>query len=326
MARLLENVYTLRKNTLPAEFWLQLDNTARENKNQKMLRFSILMTLRGVFKTISLCFLRKGHTHEDIDGPFSQTSPVVSKADFQSAMELEESLNYNMRQLRVDGEAREHSLAYIMDETTDWDLYAKGIVDTEFVWGLGGPNAPHMFQFVCRKYLPVGSFVCPIEDREDLSNSHEGDVFMMTKQYLHDDDWAQVVFVCGADKAVHPMPMPTSVAANKVVSRKDAAEILKQCQLAAEQGFLSSEGRSFLENYAHGTLRKRPRPDEYSFLRHRFEAVANRAKRQRTIVYDGISMGVNQVRVKPGPLRADDRGDDVAAYLAPLADDVGDDG
>ena len=59
---------------LPKNLLLQLDNCARENKNQYLFAYLSLLVARGVFKTIQLGFLMVGHTHEDIDAMFSRFS------------------------------------------------------------------------------------------------------------------------------------------------------------------------------------------------------------------------------------------------------------
>ena len=59
---------------LPKNLYLQLDNSAKDNKNQYLMAFLSLLTARGVFKEIQVGFLLVGHTHEDIDAYFSHLS------------------------------------------------------------------------------------------------------------------------------------------------------------------------------------------------------------------------------------------------------------
>ena len=49
---------------LPPVLYLQLDNTARENKNKFIMTFLALLVERGVFEKIKVNFLLVGHTHE----------------------------------------------------------------------------------------------------------------------------------------------------------------------------------------------------------------------------------------------------------------------
>jgi hypothetical protein len=55
----------------PHTWFLQLDNTTKENKNQFTLAYLQMLVDTGVFKRIEVSFLPVGHTHEDIDQRFS---------------------------------------------------------------------------------------------------------------------------------------------------------------------------------------------------------------------------------------------------------------
>ena len=50
---------------------LQFDNSAKDNKNQYVMAFYLLLTAKRVFKEVTVGFLIVGHTHEDIDVHFS---------------------------------------------------------------------------------------------------------------------------------------------------------------------------------------------------------------------------------------------------------------
>ena len=56
---------------LPKKLFLQLDNSAKDNKNRYVLAFCSLLIARRVFKEVTVGFLIVGHTHEDIDAHFS---------------------------------------------------------------------------------------------------------------------------------------------------------------------------------------------------------------------------------------------------------------
>jgi len=55
----------------PPIFWLQLDNTSRENKNKWTLAFCSWLVHLGWFFEVVISFLPPGHTHVDIDQMFS---------------------------------------------------------------------------------------------------------------------------------------------------------------------------------------------------------------------------------------------------------------
>ena len=56
---------------LPKKLFLQLDNSAKDNKNRYVMAFCSLLTAKRVFKEVTVGFLIVGHTHEDIDAHFS---------------------------------------------------------------------------------------------------------------------------------------------------------------------------------------------------------------------------------------------------------------
>ena len=56
--------------TRPTELNVQLDNTAKDNKNRATLGYFAYLVGSGVFKRVIVSFLPVGHTHEDIDGVF----------------------------------------------------------------------------------------------------------------------------------------------------------------------------------------------------------------------------------------------------------------
>jgi hypothetical protein len=62
---------------LPRNLYLQLDNCAKDNKNQFLMAFMSMFRHRGVFKEIQVGFLLVGHTHEDIDAYFSHLSKTL---------------------------------------------------------------------------------------------------------------------------------------------------------------------------------------------------------------------------------------------------------
>jgi hypothetical protein len=64
---------------LPRKLFLQLDNSAKDNKNKFVMAFYSLLTARHIFKEVMVGFLVVGHTHEDIDAYFSYLSKLVKR-------------------------------------------------------------------------------------------------------------------------------------------------------------------------------------------------------------------------------------------------------
>ena len=63
--------------SLPKKLFLQLDNSAKDNKNRYVMVFCSLLTAKSVFKEVTVRFLIVGHTHEDIDVHFSYLSKLL---------------------------------------------------------------------------------------------------------------------------------------------------------------------------------------------------------------------------------------------------------
>ena len=62
---------------LPRKLYLQLDNSAKDNKNKYLMTFLFLLTARGIFEEIQAGFLLVGHMHKDIDVHFSHLSKAL---------------------------------------------------------------------------------------------------------------------------------------------------------------------------------------------------------------------------------------------------------
>ena len=76
------------------EVILQADNTARECKNNCMLRFAALLVSLHQVKRVELRFLTSGHSHEDVDMFFAQminfierSKDVQTPADYKSLLD-----------------------------------------------------------------------------------------------------------------------------------------------------------------------------------------------------------------------------------------------
>eukprot|EP00057_Strongylocentrotus_purpuratus_P029472 XP_011683946.1 PREDICTED: uncharacterized protein LOC105447505 isoform X2 [Strongylocentrotus purpuratus] len=87
-ATILLQVLHKYSTTLPDTLYLQMDNCGRENKNQCLLGLCALLVELDVFKKVKLCFLMKGHTHEDIDQLFSRISTYTSKHNIPTLSSL----------------------------------------------------------------------------------------------------------------------------------------------------------------------------------------------------------------------------------------------
>ncbi len=90
------------KGPLSPKFFVQVDNCSRENKNQYFMSYLESLVALGVFKSIEVGFLPKGHTHEDIDQCFSQTSGRLTSHDAITLADLQNELTFtNKGQAKV---------------------------------------------------------------------------------------------------------------------------------------------------------------------------------------------------------------------------------
>jgi len=76
--------------TLPRGFHLQADNAPNNMKNRNVLRWMIIMVLTGIVRWFSVGYLRKAHTHEDIDHVFAQLTSTLANSEFNTPSELVE--------------------------------------------------------------------------------------------------------------------------------------------------------------------------------------------------------------------------------------------
>ena len=60
-----------RGTPMPEHLILQVDNTVSQAKNETTALFIAWLVATKKFKTLNLCFLMVGHTHEDIDQLFA---------------------------------------------------------------------------------------------------------------------------------------------------------------------------------------------------------------------------------------------------------------
>ena len=60
---------------------MQLDNTARENKNSIVFGYLSMLVDRGIFKKTNVQFLLVGHTNDHIDQMFSRFSKKLARSD-----------------------------------------------------------------------------------------------------------------------------------------------------------------------------------------------------------------------------------------------------
>ena len=126
---------------LPRHLRLQLDNSAKDNKNQTMMAFCSELVSRGVFETIEMSFLKVGHTHEDIDAFFSKVSKQIKHIDINSLPSLMAEI-WECEKI--------HPISRVMTEVAAYKDYI-----AKYVSKIIGQSAPISFRFAMVENKPV---------------------------------------------------------------------------------------------------------------------------------------------------------------------------
>ena len=82
-----------RHGALPLAISLIQDNTCRECKNQKILKFGVRLIALNILESISLLYPEKGHTHGPLDGTFGQMCVKLSLEEFQDDLDVVDILD-----------------------------------------------------------------------------------------------------------------------------------------------------------------------------------------------------------------------------------------
>lgn len=85
---MIQHVLRMWDGPLPKSLYVQLDNTARENKNQLVIAYLNMLVEKDVFKKVKLGFLLVGHTHDQIDQMFSRFSARLNGKDAKTTPEM----------------------------------------------------------------------------------------------------------------------------------------------------------------------------------------------------------------------------------------------
>ena len=101
----------------PKHLVLQIDNLAKDNQNQTKLAFCSDLVARGIFETVTIGFLMKGHTHEDIDAAFSKVSFRTKGKDVGTLPQLMAEVWECMQEM--------HMVSSLIAEVASYKAYIK---------------------------------------------------------------------------------------------------------------------------------------------------------------------------------------------------------
>ncbi len=329
IARMLDEIFS-RYDSLPLGLHVQQDNTARECKNQKMLKFAVALVCAGIFRWVTLSYLITGHTHGPIDGTFGEVAVKLSHSEFDDDATCIELLNGIVRKLGIDATSRYHAKAYKHDECARWDDWWDQL-GLSFA-NLTGPDAPHYFRVCCRADIGANAPL-PHDAAQERAHGtgcvgsgwltpHRDDLVLVVKDRMASLRVAQVVPLVPAalQRRVLRAPMPTGLH-----DRRPGGEDMKRkcarvaTQLAAER-VISQVAADYLVQWATGTRPRVPRPGRYSFLLHRWKQQDPGAPREN-VRYQGGEGLAPRVRVairgvSGAPLPEDEEGAEGEEELA----------
>ncbi|KAL3675182.1 hypothetical protein R1sor_025130 [Riccia sorocarpa] len=129
---------------LPSTFYIQLDNSGKDNKNWAVMSFLSELVMRGVFKTVVMSFLIVGHTHEDVDAYFSKINMSLSHRQITSLPEIL-SMIYSAEERKA--------LPRLITEVADYKLHAEPYRKT-----VEGISKPVAFKFYMENNMPMMKF------------------------------------------------------------------------------------------------------------------------------------------------------------------------
>lgn len=264
---MLEHIFVTHGG-LPGGLHLEQDNASNQCKNQKMLKWAIKLVALGIFKWCTLGYLRKGHTHCDIDGTFGQLTVRLSRQEFDDDLDVVNLLNDFLKDLGIDALARESAKAYKLDECTTWDEWCKDIrLD---VSNMTGPRAPHFFKVCQRSDLVDESTAARCERLHQGHRPAAGDVVLVTKHYLHDTEVLQVCTVLAESSRSQLSPEPPAgIASRRYWMESGRSALRGVAEDLLRRRHISQKARDYLVQWASKTRAVNRRPSLYNFLSHR---------------------------------------------------------
>jgi hypothetical protein len=267
IARALCTCYDVSQQALPQGMVILLDNTWRENRNSKFLKFIIALVSLGVFRWVAVIFFVPGHTHWVLDGTFGQICVRLGYKEFHDDRQCISHLNQILKNIGIDHGSRSKASAYKLDEAANWETW----------WGQVPLNiedmcqegAPHYFR-VCRR-ADLGSLnshghdPCA-ETRSTAQAAYDDppngeDLMIVTKDRIASRKIAQVYAVLPQRlRATIVQRQPSETYPRKVMTPAQIDQIVAPALACFTHGDISLEGKNYLQEWAQGTRAREHRP------------------------------------------------------------------
>ena len=275
MARMLEDIF-LKYGGLPKSLYLVQDNTSRECKNQKIVKFFLMLVSLNIFHSVELAFPQKGHTHGPLDGTFGQACVKLANMEFQDDADVVNHLNDFLRDIGIDGGSRDGAKAYKLDESARWTAWAESVGLA--LSNLTGPEAPHYFRICRRRDVGIGGIEGDGQAEARVQHDSRGlpldldDVVMVVKDRMASTTVLQIAFLVASTDVQQLQQLPLQPAGKherRPASDQDRQKVSDAANAAHQAGAIGDAARDYLMQWAQGTRRRAPRPAQYRFLTHR---------------------------------------------------------
>ncbi len=255
---------------LPLGLHLQQDNTCRECKNQKVIKWACKLVALGVFQWITFGYLIVGHTHENLDGTFGQIAVRLSRREFDDDADVVSILSKLLAGLGIDPASQHASRAYKCDVSADWETWWDEIPVR--LTHMTGPGSPHQFRICLRKDLgnsEVGSAETdvPAQPFPGSPPPQANDVMLVSKAYMHDEKVHEVKTILPAQGRPRLTRQPGGQHGRRNVSMNDRLRTAQLAEAARSKGVISDKAADYLSHWSLGTRHRQPRPQVYAFLR-----------------------------------------------------------
>jgi len=240
---------------------LQLDNTSSSNKNVILLRFLAYLVATGVVREAEADFLRKGHTHEDIDQFFGR---VASWLAHQPLLETPDdfacSCQCFLNALRGQPwPAQDRRRAMLITQMRDWKTWLEHAPQVK---NHTGPSAPHVFRFQRRSdavdVLRRTGLLDPVFDG---SAPHKHDVVLFCKRWMASPEYSQqplVIFPWSAAAAADRSGGPPIDQERRPLTPAYVNHLRKFLPILRGQPYCLNRAAAHLDDWSAGVLPHTP--------------------------------------------------------------------
>ncbi|CAK9077854.1 unnamed protein product [Durusdinium trenchii] len=273
LVRGLQVLYDSSPAQLPAGLHIQQDNCAREGKNRYVAALGIMLVALGIFRYCSLGFLRKAHSHEDVDQVFGQISRLLRGKCFNSPEELIKLLNQCAGANQADSSTRlrgTSACAFKLDQAAKWKAWVRQL-------GIVLKGRVHLFKFVRREDIEMEVFqrVAEFEDFPFGRAKKPGDICLIAKRWLGDTEVLRLIALVSEDVCTElrtGAQLPSGVTERRAIGHRVVQNIHRYVPRCQKSGDLNEAASRYLLGWADRTLQEVPRPAVYSILNYRWDA------------------------------------------------------